>query len=467
MRIYRRYFNRMIALQVIIMLISAMLSDCAKSSSDINMDVGDRIDEYVNAFNEVSTRQKINGNIIIVSKGEIIVNRSYGMADYENKIPVSQDTVFRLCSTTKFFTALGIMQLYEKGFLDLNDKVSKYVPAQKRGSEMTIHQLLTHTSGLVRDVGDLGYVSAFNYTPLGKLVSIINERDLIYDPGSKMSYSNAGYQILADIIEKVSKQPYEEYMKENIFKAAVMKNTGVDRSNSEIKNLAQGYYYSLEKFNKKPQYNMSCCFGSGNIYSTAYDIYLFDRALMNGKIVSKETLNKMASDNTGLGMKYGYGCFLGDVNGHRWFGHAGNLNSGYFSYYIRFPDEDLTVIMLFNTVWNENESIMEALSTVALGEKYRLPVKKQAISISDSELKKFEGKYEVPDGGIITVKKYENGLSVTPSSIEAFLVPCSENEFILQGYEYYEHIFELDKDGKVVYYILRNSTTELKMKKIE
>lgn len=110
-----------------------------------------------------------------------------------------------------------------------------------------------------------------------------------------------------------------------------MKTSGLTSSTGDISSMAIGYEYKYNRFIQKIPYDMSHTYGSGNIYSTAYDMYLFDKELRKEKLVKKETLNKMISDNTELGANYGYGCFVGNLREHRWFGHSGNLNSGYFS----------------------------------------------------------------------------------------------------------------------------------------
>lgn len=463
-------FAHMKYLLIIALMASTIFSGCTKETSQTNIDISninENIDEYVSAFNQASSSQRINGSILIARQGDIIASKSYGMADHEKEIPFTQDTVSRLASTSKLFTAIAVMQLHEKGLLNLNDKVSKHIPQQHRGDEITIHNLLNHTAGIIRDVSDFGALNPYEYTSQAKLISLVNKREILFEPGAEMRYSNAGYQLLACIVEKVSGKTYEEYIEENIFIPALMNKTGCDIPDTEIQGLAAGYEYRHGKFNRKRQFDMSHAFGSGHIYSTAYDMYLFDKALREGKLISKKTLNRMISDNTGLQMNYGYGCFVGEINGHKWFGHPGNLSSGYFSYYVCFPDDDLTIIMQFNTVWLDNDSIMKAISAIALGEKYRLPSEKKEAEVDESILANYEGQYRMPDGSIVTVKRRMSGLAVTSRETDFILVPCSETMFFHKGYEHWDHIFECDAQGKVKYYIVRNSVDEIRMKRID
>lgn len=475
MRLEKCCSRMVLFITLLVMLSMGILTGCAKEVSNLDADTGlsQKLDEYVKAFNEVSSKQKINGNILIAKDGKIIAFRSYGMADIKNNVPVGEDTVFRMCSITKFFTALGIMQLYEKGLLDLDDKISKYFPEQKRGDEITIHQLLTHTSGIVAGPVRDSDTNVYGYNAREKLVKAINSWELAFEPGEKMVYSNFGITLLASIIEKVSGMTYEEYMDKNVLSIAGMKKTGFDKSKDEIKNLALPYIIVGEKLMESIQYDMSFAFGAGNLYSTAKDMYLFDLALNEEKLVSKATLEIMTKtytkwgENSGYGYGCGYGCETGDVRGHRWFGHPGNLPNGYAAYYMRFPDDDLTVIVQCNRRWNDSDSIVRAIGTIALGEEYRLPGKKTDTRIEQSLLKKYEGKYRKPSGEIINVKVYNNSLAISSSNYTTKILPCSETEFFERDYEQWDHIFEIGKDGKVMAYIIRDSTDETRMEKIE
>lgn len=453
-----------------LMIISFTLTGCSKEVSTVDANLSARLDEYVNAFNEAYSSHKINGSIIISKEGKIAANRSYGMADFENNIAFTQDTGSLLCSTTKLFTAIGIMQLDEKGLLTLDDKVSKYIPNQYRGDDISIGHLLTHTSGITRDITDSGIINPYQNTPKEELVSLVNKKPLVFEPGTNMSYSNAGYHLLAFIIEKVSGMSFEEYMKKNILEPSGMKASGLSASREEINSLAVGYEYKYSRFNKKMPFDMSNVYGSGNMYSTTYDMYLFDKALREEKLLSKEALNKMTSDNTGLGLDYGYGCFVGKLKEHKWFGHAGNLSNGYFSYYVRFPEDDLAVIMLFNTTWNDNSSIMKAISAIALGEEYMLPYKREGIELDKAELDKFAGRYEACDSiidGIATVKSENGYLVASISGSTVYLTPSSEMKFFDKVNEMWEHTFETDGTGKVTCYVLRDPVDEIKMNKVE
>lgn len=446
-----------------------IFSGCSQQTSIANNKLNIELDNYVKAFNKSYSSHRINGSIIISKDGKIVAQKNYGMADSTENTSFTETTKSMICSTTKFFTAIAIMQLEEKGLISLNDNISKYLPKQMKGEDITIHQLLTHTSGIIRDITDTGLINPYENIPKEKLIALVNERPLLFKPGTKMSYSNTGYQLLASIIENVSGLSFEEYVNIHIFKPSGMTSTGMSFSKDYVVDIAAGYEYKYDKFVRKEPYDMSHTYGSGNIYSTAHDMYLFDKALREGKLIKKEVLKKMIIDNTGLNSNYGYGCFVGNLKGHRWFGHPGNLNSGYFSYYLRFPDEDISITMLFNTTWNDNNSIMKAISAIALGEDYKMPYKKNEIELDKGKLDKFIGEYEPTENGSIgkiTIKKENGLLNISSGGQVIYLTPYSEMNFFDKQNEMWEHTFESDESGKIIYYILNDPVDEMRFRKI-
>lgn len=468
-------YLRKYIISILIVLISvSMFSGCTKESLNTNKDMDNRIDEYVEAFNKTVTDYQINGSILIAKDNNILINNSYGKGDYEKDIPITQDTVFRLCSITKLFTAVGIMQLYEKGQLDLKDPVSKYIPEQHRGNDITIHNLLTHTSGIESNSG----VDITKFNTKEDIINKITKKPLLFEPGTDWNYSNSGFNLLAVIIEKVSGITYSDYMEKNIFKPANMKNTGCDSSRDEISNLAVGYEYENGKFYKKKDADLSFAFGAGEIYSTANDMYNFDKALHTGKLITKKTVEKIFRDNAGIskfGDNYGYGSTVSKLNGHTWYGHPGNLRS-YTSYYIRFPEENTTIIILLNTWFPFNHQLRAAISAIAVGEEYTLPSVKKEVKLDEALLKKYEGKYEsevdtfihLRTNKYIELKKDGNHLvdKQLPGTYLNF-IPFSAAEFYMRGIEFIECKFEMDKYGKVISLVIRNSAEEVRFMKVE
>lgn len=469
----KRYLRKCIIIILTISLLASSFSGCAKESMNIDKDMGQRLDEYVAAFNKTVKDYQINGTILIAKDNDILVNNSYGKADYENDISFTSDTVFRLCSVTKLLTTVGIMQLYEKGQLNFMDPVSKYIPEQYRGDDIKIHNLLTHTSGLVRDSG----IDTMEFNTKEHIIDTITKQELLFEPGTEFNYSNCDFNLLAAIIEKVSGMTYSEYMEKNIFIPANMINTGCDSSRDEIPNLAVGYKYNYGLFNKIKDADLSFAFGAGEIYSTAEDMNCFDKALHTGKLITQECVEKMFSNNAGVskfGNTYGYGSTLGQLNDYTWYGHPGNLLS-YTSYYVRFPEKDTTIIILLNTWFPFNHQLRDAISAIAIGEDYTLPTQKEEVKLDEALLEKYEGKYESDIDtfihlrltNYIELKKSGNQLVDNQLPDHLNFIPFSTEKFYLKGLEFIEGEFETDEGGTVTGLVIRNSAEEVRFKKVE
>lgn len=442
---WRRIIAAVIASAITIVILSYFL----KSQSSIESSLSNSLNEYVHALNETFENQQISGCILVTKQGEIASMNFYGMADYQNQFSFSQDTRFLLCSTTKMFTAIGIMQLHEKGLLKLDSSIAQYYPNQSWEETITIRQLLTHTSGLLRDLTDIGQIDPYEQTEKKRLLNLIQQSPLLFKPGTDMAYSNVGYHLLAGIIEQVSNLSYEKYMEKHIFKPVKMRDTSCATEVADIEKLAIGNEYKHGRFHGIKPYNLSHAFGSGNIISTPYDMALFDKALMTNQLIKAETLAQITVDNTGLSKDYGYGCFVGTLYGVDWFGHPGNFSNGYFSYYIRFPQEGVGIILLFNTVWNDNNSIMKAVSAIALKKPYTLLQNRERVSTAKIDFSRYEGVYKSSDGQAITVKTAD-GLLLATIGTGAYLTAYDEDSFYDTYNEFWEFIFITDQNDKVI-----------------
>ena len=408
----------------------------------------DALDSYVDALNAACENLAGNGIVLVTKGGEIAAMRFYGMADRENLIPFSGDTPMPIGSVSKLFTAIAIMQLYEEGILTPEDRISKHLPDLQGGDQITVGHLLTHTAGVSNELADLGRILP-----------------LRFEPGTDMLYSNAGYQLLAKVVEAASGMRFESYMRRHVFKPASMHQTGFIADSRDIEGLAVGYDYSNGRFFRNAAFALSRALGSGNIYSTAHDMYLFDIALRSGRLLKSETLALMTTDNTGLGRNYGYGCFVGSLHGHAWLGHSGNLSSGFFSYYTRFPKDDTAVILLFNTVSNDNDTIMKSIGAIALNERLPLPALKERISMDRAALEQFGGRYRMPGGAIMTIHAGE-GYLIVRSNDTIYLTPCASTEFFDPNHELWTHSFELNAEGSVCRYVISNSVDRIMLMRI-
>lgn len=290
-----------------------------------------KVDEYMKAAVKL---EKFSGSILIARNGLPIVTRSYGMANQELKVPNTPKTVFQLGSVSKQFTAMAIMQLQERGKLKVNDPICKYLDdCPAAWQPITIHQLLTHTSGIkgystLPDWDDR--ISVLPYTRTG-FVKEFRDLPLEFVPGEKYTYSNSGYYLLGLIIERVSGKSYRKFLSENIFVPLGMKSSNYNEPPALVPNRATGYYWEIDSFISSPNENLALSFATSGIYSTVEDLLLWDKALYTEKLVSRKSLNEIFTPFTkgapeGDQFSYGYGWNIGKKFDRQSISHSGRHN---------------------------------------------------------------------------------------------------------------------------------------------
>ena len=249
----------------------------------------EHFDRYLTAMEQ---KKGFRGSVLIGQEDEILFNKGYGYANYEEKIKNTPDTLFAIGSITKQFTAMAIMQLYEKGLLDLDDAISKYIPGVVEGDNITIKHLLTHTSGLINYTDLLLEMEEVpEDTSIDFVLGLFKDEPLIFEPGTQWIYNNSGYVLLGCVVEKVSELSFDEYLKENIFKPLEMNDTGTYYDKME-EDYAVGYVGITELTPvEADEILLKIAYGAGNILSTVNDMYKWDRALQTEKLVKKETLD--------------------------------------------------------------------------------------------------------------------------------------------------------------------------------
>lgn len=307
-------------------------------------------------FSRVIKGESPGATALVAQDGRIVYQKAFGYASLEHLAPITLDTKFRIGSITKQFTASAILKLQEKGKLSVNDKLSKFIPDFPRADEVTIHHLLTHTSGIHSYTNSPEFIK---YAPVKRtsdeMINIIKASIFDFNPGEKWLYNNSGYFLLGYIVEKVSGKSYEDFLKEEFFEPLGMKDTGVHKSDLILKNEAFGYSYIDGEFKKAVNWDMSQAGAAGSLYSTVIDLFRWNEGLFNGKVLNQQSLDMALTPvklNDGttpqeLGGDYGYGWVISKNRGLREIHHGGGLD-GFNSYLIRFPEIKATVIVLQN-----------------------------------------------------------------------------------------------------------------------
>ena len=321
-----------------------------------------KIDEYLTGL----TPDRFAGSVLVARKGQVLLNKGYGMAIRSASIPNSSESVIVIGSITKQFTAAGILKLEMQGTLSTDDTLPMYleqVPDDKQG--ITLHQLLTHTAGLIDYTGDWDADGDFEIAPRDETIQEALDAPLVAAPGTEFHYSNSSYSVLAAIIEKVSGQSYEEYLSENIFKPAGMNTTGYRMPDWDSHVVA--HYYAEDEdlggFLERPypQWNL---LGNGGILTTTGDLYRYHLALEGEEILSaaaKEKFYRPFLDD------YAYGWSIEQTDHGLLIQHSGggSFGSSDSALFRRYVDAGVVIVVLGHQAYDGQSMTRQVTSEVA------------------------------------------------------------------------------------------------------
>jgi CubicO group peptidase (beta-lactamase class C family) len=355
-----------------------------------SMSVEAKVDSYVKPYLEAKS---FSGAILIARGGKIVLSKGYGMANYELDAPNTPQTRFHIASISKTFTSAAIMMLEERGLLSVSDTLAKFIADYPGGDKITIHHLLTHTSGIqnVNDFPDYDAKSKFPQTT-DSIIAMFKNRPLTFQPGARYSYSNSNYNLLAFIIEKVSGKSYGDFLRENIFDPLRMKDTAHDaRPQTMIKNRASGYApVAFNELENAPWLDWTIKTGNGSLYSTVEDLYKWDRALYTEKILKQSTLDKIFTAHT---EGTGYGWFVSRRHNRRAIRMNGR-SSGFQCEIQRYTDDDVFVAVLSNNYSGTASLMIDDIAAIALGEKYEAIELARSPHIDSKTAEALTGRYQ-------------------------------------------------------------------------
>jgi CubicO group peptidase (beta-lactamase class C family) len=325
---------------------------CQNYQADFSRDKSDKIDLLINRYCQ---NNQFNGVVLVSARGKIIYEKAFGIADRERNIPNTIDTKFKIASLSKAFTALLILQLAQSGDIRLNGIITDYIHDYKgkSGDSITIHQLLTHTSGILTSLApEEEAVQERLHHDLREMVKYAESADLYFKSGTGFRYSNYGYSILACIIEKVTGKSFDAVLHEKILDPAGMFNTGQFDDTLTEDHIARGYEYRLlNGFENATYLDRSYCTGAGSLISTAKDLYLWDQALYSDKLIPGDYRIKMFTPD--IHGNYGYGWYISrkEISSGEdsvlIADHAGSIN-GFGAYIARILTDSSLVVVLKN-----------------------------------------------------------------------------------------------------------------------
>jgi len=306
---------------------------------------------------------------LIAQNGNIIYRKAFGLANLELNVSMKPDNVFEIGSMTKQFTAISILMLTEKGKLNLDDEITKFIPSYPtNGNKVTIHHLLTHTSGIKNytRMKALRNISKQDLTPI-ELIDFFKNEPMDFVPGEQFKYNNSGYIILGYIIELLSGQSYASFVEENIFKKVGMTSSFYASRRKIIKNRTSGYHNRNGYINAR-HISFTLPYASGSLMSNADDMLKWQEALKNNKLISKNMIDKAFTNytlNNGDHINYGYGWHMREIDGTPSREHGGSI-FGFKSMGVYVPSEDLYVIGLNNCDCNSPTEITKKIAALAI-----------------------------------------------------------------------------------------------------
>jgi CubicO group peptidase (beta-lactamase class C family) len=311
--------------------------------------------------------------VAVYKNGTQVLVKGFGSANLEQNVPVANGSVFRIGSVTKQFTAASLLLLAEQGKLSVQDKLSKYYPAFPRAGDITLDQMMHHTSGIHSYTSDPSFEKeGMVHRSTDEMVEFIAKlpKTQDFEPGTNWSYSNSAYFILGGVIEKVSGESLAKFFQTRLFGPVGMTQSALDDETEIVAGRARGYSgASPGKFTNAPFISMSIPGAAGSIRSTARDLARWNAALYGGKVLKSTSLAAMltpgrlnSGETTGMAMskemaaagappsehgEYGYALFLSELAGHRKIDHGGGIY-GFSSSLSEFPDDHATVVVLSN-----------------------------------------------------------------------------------------------------------------------
>ena len=417
------------------------------------------LDRYTEAHEHL---RGFSGTVLVMKQNNILLKKAYGLADREWNIPNTVDTKYSIGSITWQFTAACILQLMEQGKLQLSDKLSAFIPGFPKGDSVTIHMLLNHTSGIDSYSEIAGFVPVTRH--LGSkdsIVSYFKGRPYNFSPGSKFLYTNSGFFLLGDIIEKVSGQPYNDYLRQHILEKLDMSNTGVDRMDTILTKRARGYQKKKGVYVNTDYTSLDWPFSSGLLYSTVDDLYKWDRALNGNSVISESSRQKMFTPGKG---NYGYGIIIDSLAKHYRTWHNGGIR-GFASNISRYLNDDVTIVVLSNDSYN-SDLIASGLAANLFDLPVEFPYLHKEINIDPALLQRYVGKYNafltlevmVKDGKLFRHRDGTEDIELKPESQTKFFYGDDSDRQLE---------FEVDKAGKVTKIWFINNGQRGEMKRVK
>jgi len=403
-------------------------------------------DNYLEAY---AQRGDFRGCVSIQEKDDIVYQRCIGRADEIGNTPNQPRTAFMIGSISKQFTAAAVLRLQEEGMLTLSDSLEQFFTDTPVPKGITIQHLLTHRSG-IQDLFNLPELDSLSDAgaSIEKVARKLLSLDLGFPPGTQYQYSNGGYAVLASIIEQVSGMDYGAYLFRSVIKPLGMKRTGHPLDPVLVPNLAVGYDPAgANSVKKAPLLSTEVLKGSGSLYSTVEDMWIWIQSLRDRSFLAKASYEQMFSDygnGYGLGISV-YNSFENDV-----FGHDGRI-SGFIADYLHYENADRTVIVLGNIQTGVADFFRRDLAAILFQADWTLPDQRgKPIALGLDELQRYTGTYAFGPQFNVYVELREGTLQARANQGGyAELIPLEDGRFFTRTLYAYMRFTE-DEQGRII-----------------
>ncbi|MFK8163844.1 MAG: serine hydrolase [Lewinella sp.] len=375
------------------------------------------------------------GIAVLVTEGkEVLYKEASGLSDVGNSAALSTEHHFRIGSITKQFTAVAILKLVHENKIRLDASIKDYLPQASLAEDISIQQLLNHTSGL----GNQSDIPSFNPAEIDReqypavMVEPILSSSLKFSPGTGYSYSNLGYILLGYIIENVSGMSYEAYLKKNLFMPLNLKGTGFEYLDGTNFSMSKGHSLVADTYESASFLDMKIPYAAGGLVSSLDDLSTWNSAVMNGKVIPLSYVDQLSESQVlpnGEATGYSMGWQIGNIQRVKSVKHDGIVN-GFTSMEIYLPSKDIYVAVLSNCDCNRNiEIVASKITAVALGQPY--PTK--GMVVSEKALEEYQGTYHHQTGDINIVLHDDALMYYHKGGQKTTLLPTGENKFLLKG----------------------------------
>jgi CubicO group peptidase (beta-lactamase class C family) len=419
---------------------------CAQTTAE-------KLAEYMDAAYKAKL---FNGVVLAARNDSILLAKGYGWRDYEHHIQHDTNSLFRIGSLTKSFTAVVILYLQEHGKLKLTDNLSKYFPEYRNGYKIIIKNLLTHTSGITEYSNQDNFFETLAYKPYTQkdFWKYIKDEPLEFLPGSEFSYSNSNYFVLGYLIEKVTGKPYEQNVREIIFNKAGMTHSGFDWKNLQSPYKTVGYDVLYDSVHVPSRIaDSSAAYAAGGIYTTAGDLFLFHKALIENRIISQRSQEEAYTAFQG---GYGYGWYVRDWPQGKYLGHTGGI-MGFSSLISRGLQDNSCIIVLSNDygIKDKPDADLNAIAVTLLqifeGSSTVYYIPRVAVKSNPATLPQYTGTYKTDSTGgfIIDVTVKDNLLQAIFNNGQPYKFFQEKKDFFFTKQSNCQLEFERDGNGKI------------------